>query len=188
MIRGITAVVGGSASAYEEEIPHIRRSQLAAFRNLREAALEYASDPRLDFIFLHLPIPHPLGIFDRHTKKLSTASDANYLDNLVLADQTIAEIRQAVRRAGLEKITALVVSSDHSMRNHWRKFPFWSGEMERLFSARNRKAIPLFVHVPGKKLPSYNGPLHALVLFDLLKDLLRGKPPRPSDWRAWMEQ
>ena len=172
--------------ANETEIRYIRRAQLEAFQNLRSAALEYVADPRLDFVFVHLPIPHPVGIFDRETGDYSLDESANYVDNLLLTDRTVGEIRDSIRAAGMESETVLVVGSDHPVRESWRAFPFWSEEMDQLVRSRGAEKIPLFVYVPESAPPAYGEPLGALVVYDLLRLLLEGGSPQPSDWAGWM--
>ena len=51
---------------------------------------ELLRDQRIRFAFLHMPIPHPPGIYDRTTHQLSSHGD--YLDNLVLADETLGAL------------------------------------------------------------------------------------------------
>lgn len=180
-------LVGASEAsvAHPIEVLYIRRAQLGAFRRLRARAIEYVADHQLDFIFLHLPVPHPVGIYDRSTASLSLNDSANYLDNLALADRTLGEIRYSVRNAGLEPRT-LVVSSDHPVRDFWKEFPFWSEEVDRLTSARQSLSTPLFLVVPGSTPPLYDGPLRTLTMYDLVSLLLEGRTPDPSDWRDWM--
>ena len=170
----------------EIEIPRRRRAQLRAFRKLRDAALEYSADPRLDFVFLHMPIPHPLGIYDRDSGDYSLDRSRNYIDNLVLVDKTLGEIRASIQEASLDQRTVLVVGSDHPMREFWREFSFWTEEMERIFSARKSETIPLFVVTPEAQPARYEGPLGALVVYDLLKLLINGGSPEAADWSNWM--
>ncbi|MCU1323120.1 MAG: hypothetical protein JWM43_2769 [Acidobacteriaceae bacterium] len=61
------------------------------YRNLLTAADTVLSDPSATFVFLHLPVPHPDGIYDRNTHQFST-HPTSYLDNLVLADDTLAHL------------------------------------------------------------------------------------------------
>ena len=69
------------------------RGRTAAHRREYAAVMAQAEDilkdSRIRFVLLHLPVPHPPGIFNR---KLCTLSDhGTYLDNLVLADQTLGD-------------------------------------------------------------------------------------------------
>ena len=47
-------------------------------------------DQSIDFVFIHLPVPHPPGIYDRragHQRPTGT-----YIDNLALADRTLGDL------------------------------------------------------------------------------------------------
>ncbi len=159
---GARVFLRGSASlskAHSLEIPYVRSAQLEAFERLREAALDYAANPGLDFVFLHLPIPHPVGIFDREAGGYSLSESANYLDNLALADRTLGEIAAGIEDAGLADRTVLVVNSDHPVREFWSGFPFWSEDMERRVASRESLATPLFVRMPAVQPPHTKGVL-----------------------------
>ncbi len=184
--RVLKVGVMSALSADQREIPYIRKAQLGSFQRLRRAALAYAADPRLDFVFVHMPVPHPVGIYDRSTAEFSLSGTANYLDNLALADRTLGEIRRSIRGAGLQDRTVLVVNSDHPVREFWRDHVFWSDEMERALEDREDLRVPLFVSAPGGCPPPTTDPSRTRVVYDLLKLLLQGETPSSGDWRRWM--
>ncbi len=65
---------------------------------LAHAQAEIAED-RIGFLFIHLPVPHPGGIYNRKTHQIGV--DGSYLDNLVLADATLGELLADIRKSGL---------------------------------------------------------------------------------------
>ena len=126
------------------------RDQLAGFRFLRDRAVAAAADTSVSLVLLHLPIPHPHGIYDRRRNELSLARGNNYLDNLELADRTLGDIRAALRTAGIERNTILLVTSDHPWRpDVWSKDASFTGEERELAKAGRTDRIPFLVHFPG---------------------------------------
>ncbi len=84
-------------------------------------------DSSIRFVFLHLPVPHPPGIYDRAHHAIR--NHGTYLDNLVLADETLARLRSTIESTPAAANTTLIVSSDHSWRTFlWRNTPEWSAE------------------------------------------------------------
>ena len=71
-------------------------------------------------MLLHLPIPHPNGIYDRRTGQLTTAG-SSYIDNLALADRCLAGIRRTLEESGQWDSSTVVVMGDHS----WRTTQIW---------------------------------------------------------------
>lgn len=94
---------------------------LADYRDLSVAADLLLDDSSVDFVFLHLPVPHPGGIYDRKTNSF-TVHNSSYIDNLALADKSLAHIRQILERNGTWDSSAVIVMGDHS----WRTTLFWS--------------------------------------------------------------
>ena len=70
----------------------LRRSEkhaedLAAIMPPAEALIRNQS---IRFVFIHLPVPHPPGIYDRKTGTLRDGG--TYIDNLALADRVVGEL------------------------------------------------------------------------------------------------
>ena len=61
------------------------------------------------FVFLHLPVPHPPGIYDRQRHLLR--SGGTYLDNMVLADDSLGELLQEIDATPSASQTTVIVSS-----------------------------------------------------------------------------
>ena len=141
-------------------------------------------DQRIRFAFLHLPIPHPPGIYDRTRHQLSSHGD--YLDNLVLADDTLGILMKILRSTEADQQTTVIVSSDHSWRTIWWKPGLdWSDEEERVTNGGKFEDRPvLMIHLPGDK--DKTGELiskraSVLIVHDILESLLRGQIRDPAD-------
>ncbi len=100
-------------SPFEKRQRHEKR-----FEQMLQQAKEFATDDSLGLVLLHMPVPHGPAIYDRRRRALTvlTAQPDWYLDNLALADRTLGEIRRAMEKAGLWESSAVLVSSDHSLR------------------------------------------------------------------------
>jgi hypothetical protein len=72
------------------------------------------------FVLLHLPVPHPWGIYDRHTGKFTTTG-SSYINNLALADKCLAGIRRTLEQTGQWDSSTILVMGDHS----WRTQQLW---------------------------------------------------------------
>ena len=127
-----------------------RQADVEKFRYLLERALEITADPSIGLVFLHLPVPHPPGIYDRSQKIFTTDPARGYLDNLALADASLGILRQKMEDAGVWNRTAVMVSADHSLRpSMWRDQHVWNEEDES--AARgNSSAIPFMLKLPGQ--------------------------------------
>ncbi len=77
-------------------------------------------DRSYGFVLLHLPVPHPWGIYDRHTGKF-IITGSSYVNNLALADKFLAGIRQTLEQTDQWDSSTVVVMGDHS----WRTKPLW---------------------------------------------------------------
>jgi hypothetical protein len=139
-------------------------------------------DSRIRFVFLHLPVPHPPGIFDRRLHKLSDRG--TYLDNLALADQTLGELRSILQATPAADNTTLILSSDHSWRTFmWQGTEDWSAEGTRATDGGHFDKRPvLMVHLPrsdsGQVIAK---PLNLLVVHSILDALLHGQVHTPAD-------
>jgi hypothetical protein len=133
-------------------------------------------DGSIRFVFLHLPVPHPPGIYDRAHH--SIRNHGTYLDNLVLADETLARLRSTIESTPAAANTTLIVSSDHSWRTFlWRNTPDWSAEGLRATHGGKFDDRPvLMVHFPGSETGELTSkPVNVLAVHTILEALLRGQ-------------
>jgi hypothetical protein len=142
-------------------------------------------DSRIRFAFIHFPIPHPPGIYDRVHHVIR--NDGSYLDNLVLADQSLAALRAAIQSTPAAANTTLIVSSDHSWRP-WVWQPLKEEEARATHDGRFDPRAVLIVHLPGQD----NGqviskPVSVLIAHDVIESLLRGHMYAPTDLAALVD-
>ena len=108
-----------------------RYEKIEQFSWLRDRAIESVEDPSIGLALIHLPIPHPVGIFSRTSGSLTTDRHAGYLDNVALVDRTLGELQKAMARSGLWDRTAVLVTADHGWRPYiWRDHAEWTSEEE----------------------------------------------------------
>jgi len=135
---------------------------------------------KIHFVFIHLPVPHPPGFYDRKTHTLCHCG--NYLDNLVLADDTLGLLMHEIDQSPWAKQTTLIVSSDHSWRvPMWAEASGWTPE-EADVSKGQFDSRPVFlVHSPGQTAGStITTPVSDLREYDAVSAMLSGQADRPE--------
>ena len=128
-------------------------------------ALERVADPGLDLVVLHLVPPHYPFIFDAQSGRYTfwSVGPRGYLGNLALADSTLAVLRRAIRRSGLEGVTTLVVTADHA----WRTAHEFDGGTD--------SRVPLIVRLAAHAAAdTVRTPVSTLRLGDLVAAALAG--------------
>lgn len=132
-------------------------------------------DPRIRFVMLHLPVPHTPGIYDRQRHAL--VAGGNYIDNLVLADETLGQLMSLLQSTPDAAETAVIVSSDHSWRvDYWKKQPDWTAEEKRVSDEKFDTRPVLMVHLPGTEdAQIVSQPVSAMIVHSILEAMLRGQ-------------
>lgn len=89
----------------------------------------------------------------------------SYIDNLALADRTLAELLQRVAETGLADRTTVIVSSDHSWRiPMWHPEGGWTREDEAALGNRGFDQRPvLMVRFPKEQTGITMGAAFALI-------------------------
>ena len=146
------------------------------------------ANEKLDFVLVHLPLPHPPGIYDRRTGRIGPGG--GYVDNLALADRTLAELEQVIAGTHSAQQTTLVISSDHGWRIPlWRHEVGWTNEDETV--ARSRGFVfdtrpVLIVRFPNEAAPAQvSRPLPLLDMHDILEQIVSGKIASADQLDAW---
>lgn len=158
----------------------------AAYPVLLNRALDLVNDAGIRFVFLHFPVPHPPGIYNRAAEQMRNGG--SYLDNLALADETLRVLRSAIDRSPMAHHTILIVSSDHSMRVlKWRGGAYWTAEDEAVFHGRFDPRPVLMVHFPDEQAESaVRSPFAEIRIHDLIEELLKGKMDGADGLDAWL--
>jgi hypothetical protein len=130
-----------------------------------------------------MPVPHPPGL----TRNPSGEHDFDYLGNLVLADQAMAQFLNSLAASPAAADTVLIVSSDHSWRSSlWRVAGGWTRAEERATNGGFFDQRPvLMVRFPQQtRGEQIDRPESAMVVHRLVLDLIAGKVHTPEGWIA----
>jgi hypothetical protein len=175
----------GSAGAEAQD-------HLADFEQVYAAANKLVDDPKASFILLHLPIPHPVGIYDRATGAVEPTG--SYIDNLALADKCLANIHAELQQLGQWDSSTIVLMGDHSWRTKqlWLRRDFgvlWKREDSAASDGGLYDPRPAYmVKLPGQMAPFRVGTKYRAVNTRLLFDeILSHKITSPADLTAWAE-
>lgn len=166
----------------------VRLQNIDDYRAVMSNASAFIQNPKLHFIFVHLPVPHPPGIYDRKTHHLRPGG--NYLDNLVLADDTLGELMREIAATPWANETTLIVSSDHSWRLPlWENGPDWTPEEESVSQGRFDQRPVFLVHFPGQTAPvKITAPVSELLEHDLIAKMLEGQIKSAEDMNESVER
>lgn len=162
------------------------------YKEIYVTADRFLADSSIDFLFLHLPIPHPEGIYNRRTFRLTTSGDSSYIDNLVLADRYLAHLRLVLEQRGEWDSSAIVVMGDHSWRTQllWSKGDAWTREDEIASRGAQFDDRPAYI----VKLPNQQKGAHiddrfaAVRTRALLDGIITNSIKTPEDLAAWVRQ
>ena len=174
------ANITGDTREYNAE--HLANYQ----ENMRHARL-LIDDGRIRFLYIHLPIPHPPGIYDRRTNRLRTGG--SYLDNLMLADQAAATLLSEIDATPAAGRTTLVVSSDHSFRIAlWKATAGgWTDEDEAATGGRFDDRPVLMIRFPGQTSgPGISASFDEILEHDILDAMLRGQMKTAEDFKSFL--
>jgi hypothetical protein len=168
----------------------IKRANLheQEYENIMARSRALIKDEQVRFLFIHLPIPHPPAIYDRRRHMLR--SGGSYLDNLVLADDTLGSLLQEINATQSTSRTTLIISSDHSWRIAlYRGTEDWSAEDEHASGNRFDDRPVLLVHFPGQTSGrNVDSSVPELLEHDMVAGMLQGKINSPDDLSAFLSQ
>lgn len=169
-----------------------RRALRDGFIELLTDAKNVAADSRFALTLIHLPVPHPPGLYKRDSGAYDAEGESSYLDNLALADRALGEIRQAMEAAGLWQEATVLVTSDHWWRTHiWRDGFSWTQEDDQAAAveAANSVRVPFLLKLPDQQLPVvYEPPFNTVLTHDLLLSILRRDIRTAEEAKNWLER
>lgn len=145
-------------------------------------------DEKIRFVFIHLPVPHPDGIYDRKTGQEGVAG--TYIDNLALADRVLRDLMSTLNITASASRTTVVICSDHSWRvPTWRPAPGWTKEEEAASQGRFDPRPVLMIHFPGQSsgVP-ITQPFDEIGLHEILVQMLRGDMNSPVEFTRWLQE
>jgi arylsulfatase A-like enzyme len=120
-----------------------QETEIASTRFVVENALRMLCNRNLNVVLVHVPIPHPPGIWNPETQSF-TLRASTYLDNLQLADKLLGDMRQVLEQTGDWDQSVILVSSDHPYRS------FLLGPPDSLWGSANT-----VTHSPPKTQPMF---------------------------------
>jgi hypothetical protein len=145
--------------------------------------LRMVRNRNLNFVYIHLPIPHPPGISPDGSQR-----NPDYFDNLRLVDSTIGQIRSELERCGDWNDTAVLVTSDHPFRPElWAPSPMWDSEIARISRREWQPYIPFVLKLPNQhKRETESERFNTVITGDLLIEILNGRLRSPTDVSRWL--
>lgn len=173
--------------------PDDARAHQLDYVQISAAADRLLQSPSASFIFLHMPVPHPDGIYDRRIGQFATAN-SSYIDNLALADRYLAHVRSLLEQNGSWDSSTIVVMGDHSWRTFvWKTNPQWTPEEQLASNGGQYDPRPVYIvklpyqHQPARIDLPYAA-IHTRALLDaLIADQIHS-PAALSTWAAqWPE-
>jgi membrane-anchored protein YejM (alkaline phosphatase superfamily) len=164
-----------------------RSGQIEEYGKVHRKALEVVKNPNLDVVMSHYPIPHPYGIYSRSAQALTLSTSASYLDNLALADRVVGELRTALQSAGLGDRTAIILSSDHSLRDEREAILPGKGRPDFTPRAPGMGRIPFLVMIPGGQTGrDYTRHVNTVVTSHLVSALAQDRVRTLDEVEAWL--
>ena len=170
--------------------PSVDWNHVADYRNLLAAGDRFLDDPSLSFLLIHMPIPHPDGIYDRRTGTFGKAG-ASYLDNLALADRYLDHVHLLLEQRGEWDSATIVIMGDHSWRTKliWDGSPGWTAEDQTASNGGQFDDRPAYI----VKLPHQNQaaridtPFAAVRTRAMLQQILDHKIESPAELAAFAQ-
>jgi hypothetical protein len=132
-------------------------------------------DQSINFVFIHLPAPHPPGAYDRNQR----GSTGSYIDNLALADKSLGELLTTLAGTAMAAKATVIVCSDHSWRvPMWRFTTAWTKEDEAASHGRFDPRPVLMIHFPGQQTEEdVVKPYDEIRIHEVIETMLRGQQP-----------
>lgn len=182
------------------------------YNELFAASDRLLADPSATFVFLHMPIPHPNPIYNRHTHTFNP-TNSSYLDNLALADEYLAHVHQLLQQQNQWDSSTILVMGDHAWRTRliWSTQSTWTPEdaaashqtqppspstsQPQTQTQTQTQTQPAFDNRPGYilKLPNQqtpnriDQPFAAIETRNLLKAILNQTLKTPEDLNNWLQ-
>lgn len=155
-------------------------SRVGIYQDLLHHADSMLQPSGPDFVFIHLPAPHPPGFYDRRTQRYDISGNRSYIDNLSLADRTLGQLLTVLQQSPRWKETSVVLCGDHSWRAHsWKYSRYWTAEDRAASHGGVFDQRPLvMVHLAGQTTgATVDSAFPLLQLHGVLDDLVQGKRP-----------
>jgi hypothetical protein len=161
------------------------------FVRLNDAADGILTQPQYNFVLLHMPIPHPRGIYDRRRKTFAPGR-SSYVDNLALADAYLGHVRRVLEARKEWDDATVLVMGDHAWRTTllWERTQPWSAEDEEASEGEDADNRPAYL----VKLPEQHEgatietEFRAVRTRALLDELMQGEIQTSAQLESWVEK
>jgi hypothetical protein len=165
-------------------------NHVADYRDLLAAGDRFLDDPSLGFLLIHMPAPHPDGIYDRRTGTFGRAG-TSYIDNLALADRYLDHVQRLLEQHGEWDSATIVIMGDHSWRTKliWDGSPGWTAEDQAASDGGQFDDRPGYiVKLPHQTQPArIDTPFAAVRTRAMLQQIFDGKIRSPAELAAFAE-
>jgi len=150
------------------------------FVDLQRHAAQVLKDDQADFVFLHLPVPHSPGIWNRARGEFAGRCGSSYVDNLALADRELGSVMATLESSPRWKDTTLIVEGDHSWRLWlWNHQPAWTAEDAHASEAGFDARPAVMVHHAGQTRGDlHDAPWSLLNVHGVVEQVLHGEVQR----------
>lgn len=186
-LGNVMAPIQAVLARLEHHPMHDSKTAAEILSPVMDAGQSLAADDNINFAFIHLPLPHPRGIYHRATGKISYGG--SYIDNMALTDKVLGELEATLAKTPSASMTALIISSDHSWRVPlWRNKSGWTQEDEAASGGKFEPRPVLIVHFPGEtQAETVAQPFPILREHDLV-DLLLRHPMDATGLEDWVHR
>jgi len=153
------------------------KQRIAMLNAMHRDALREVVDPSLNLVLLHFPVPHAPYLYDRfaYTFTRRYLGTGTYLDNLVLADVFLGDLRDSMTVAGLWDKTTVLVTSDHTY------------SMSVAIDGQGDPRVPFLLKLAGQTSGvRYEPILHTVETKSLLEAILNREVATPEDAVNWL--
>lgn len=169
-----------------------RQRHIEAYLDSLEEAERLAANPEFGLVLIHLPVPHPPGIYNRERAVFDYDGESSYFDNLALADRTLGNIRKAMEDAGVWDASVVLASSDHWWRPAiWQSLHVWTAEDMRFALPEGQLdyRVPFLLKMPGQTTQiEYNPRFNTVQSQGLLIEILHGEVNDGEAVKRWLDQ
>jgi len=165
-----------------------RNKVIATYLEMKREAMSLISDPDIDLVLVHWPVPHLPGVYNRLTDDFDYTGESTYMDNLVLADRTLGELRRHMEDAGTWDETFILVTSDHWWRVNALQWPAVSQGREPAPNRNEDPRVPFTLKLSRQQKPvDYDKHFSTLLAHDLLLGILREELTSAEDVVHWID-
>jgi hypothetical protein len=166
------------------------RNHLIRYTFVLREGREVAADPGFDLVYIHLPVPHPPGIYDRVSRRLTNSSRSSYLDNLALTDHAFGDLRRAMEASGVWDRSTVIITADHWWRSeYWATGADWTTE-EQQVAGRHRpdQRVPFMVKFPqDDDSLVYDRPFNTVITRQVIMTILTGQLRSGVELARWLD-